>query len=176
MREKIIRLATLLAQQYGLNAFSYNDLAKELGIAKASIHHYFPNKNDLAYEILRLYTIDFQSKLLTLKDLPVTEKLRGYVRIFSQVSNASNKICLCLMYATDLLSLEPRTQQLVQEFFLSNEAWLEAIFNKDSTEISRQKSQLLFSQLQGLLIRNRLLNNKNSFLLLENLIVDLYQP
>lgn len=175
MKEKIIRLATSLAQQYGLNAFSYNDLAKELGIAKASIHHYFPNKHDLAYEILRLYILDFQNQLLALESLPVTEKLKGYIKIFSQVATSSNKICLCLMYAADLLSLEPRTQQLVQGFFLTNEAWLQTIFNQDSAEIAQQKSQLLFSQLQGLLIRNRLLNNDKSFLNLENLILNLYQ-
>lgn len=47
MREQILTSAQRLVQQRGFNGFSYADIADEVGIRKASLHHYFPTKTDL---------------------------------------------------------------------------------------------------------------------------------
>ena len=48
----------------GYAAFSYADLEKMVGIRKASIHHYFPKKEDLGVEIVETYinrsAVDFE--------------------------------------------------------------------------------------------------------------------
>ena len=44
---QILELANKYIQKVGFNAFSYSDLANEIGIKKASIHYHFPSKTDL---------------------------------------------------------------------------------------------------------------------------------
>lgn len=175
MKAKIIQLATNLAQKYGLNAFSYSDLAKEIGIAKASIHHYFPAKDDLAQEILVQYSANFIAQLPSPEQDPET-RLKAYIELFNQVAQTQDKICLCLMYASDFMTISPSAQQQVQDFYHKNEAWLAQLFiaNNDSEEYAQAKSQLLFSQLQGLLVRSRLMHDTTQFNNLELQIIKFY--
>lgn len=46
-RDEILAHTADLIQTHGFNGFSYKDIAERLGIAKASIHHHFPNKEAL---------------------------------------------------------------------------------------------------------------------------------
>ncbi|MCG8611460.1 MAG: TetR/AcrR family transcriptional regulator, partial [Pseudomonadales bacterium] len=46
-KQQIVELGLSLLQTRGFESFSYQDLARELGITKASIHHHFPKKADL---------------------------------------------------------------------------------------------------------------------------------
>lgn len=175
MKTKIIQLATNLAQKYGLNAFSYSDLAKEIGIAKASIHHYFPAKDDLAQEILAQYSANFMAQLPS-PEQSSEIRLKAYIKLFNQVTQTQDKICLCMMYASDFMTISPSAQQQVQDFYQKNETWLAHLFitNNDSEERARIKSQLLFSQLQGLLVRSRLMHDTTQFDNLEQEIIKLY--
>jgi len=175
MKAKIIQLATNLAQKYGLNAFSYSDLAKEIGIAKASIHHYFPAKDDLAQEILAQYSANFMEQLPSPEQNSET-RLKAYIKLFNQVAQTQDKICLCMMYASDFMTISSSAQQQVQDFYQKNETWLVQLFiaNNDSKEHAWIKSQLLFSQLQGLLIRSRLMHDITQFDNLEQQIVKFY--
>lgn len=174
MKEKIIALATSLAQQHGLNAFSYNDLSKELNLAKASIHYYFPNKNDLAFEILSKYKESFFADLASNNLLSPVVQFKNYLNKFTQVANTKDKICLCMMYASDLFSLEPKTQELVRQFYLENELWLENLLSKTLNQNPKINAKLIFSQLQGLLVRARLMGDTQQFMDIENDLIKLY--
>lgn len=175
MKTKIIQLATNLAQKYGLNAFSYSDLAKEIGIAKASIHHYFPAKNDLAREILIQYSAKFMAQLPS-PEQSSEIRLKAYIELFNQVAQTQDKICLCMMYASDFMTISSDTQQQVQDFYQKNETWLAQLFiaNNNNIENAQAKSQLLFSQLQGLLVRSRLMHDTKQFHNLAQQIIRLY--
>ena len=175
MKAKIIQLATNLAQKYGINAFSYSDLAKEIGIAKASIHHYFPAKDDLAQEILAKYSANFMEQLPSPEQNSETS-LKAYIELFNQVAQTQDKICLCLMYASDFMTISLSAQQQVQDFYHKNEAWLAQLFiaNNDNIQQAQAKSQLLFSQLQGLLVRSRLMHDAAQFDNLEQQIIKFY--
>ncbi|PGY05869.1 TetR/AcrR family transcriptional regulator, partial [Bacillus sp. AFS031507] len=48
---QIIDLAMQLIQQKGYVAFSYDDISKQLGVTKASIHYHFEKKEDLGAAI-----------------------------------------------------------------------------------------------------------------------------
>ena len=52
-KAEIVSLAEELIQKGGYGGFSYSDLSKALGIAKASIHHHFPSKEDLGLAVIR---------------------------------------------------------------------------------------------------------------------------
>lgn len=50
-KEHIIDLGLALIQQKGFSSFSYDDIAKRLGITKAAIHYYFESKEDLGIAV-----------------------------------------------------------------------------------------------------------------------------
>ena len=46
-RERIMAAARLTVQDRGYSGLSFRELAKDVGIKSASIHHYFPTKGEL---------------------------------------------------------------------------------------------------------------------------------
>ena len=50
---QIIELTLKNIQEKGFTSFSYEHLAKELGVTKASIHYHFEKKGDLGISCLR---------------------------------------------------------------------------------------------------------------------------
>ena len=50
-------------RRHGYSAFSYADLAVAVGIRKASIHHHFPTKADLAAALVAAYDIRYDAAL-----------------------------------------------------------------------------------------------------------------
>ena len=62
-RELLTKVALDLFSDRGYNAVSYADVADVVGLAKASIHHHFPAKEELAVAALDAYTDDFLHEL-----------------------------------------------------------------------------------------------------------------
>ncbi|MBO7747493.1 TetR/AcrR family transcriptional regulator [Paenibacillus sp. MWE-103] len=80
---QIIRYTESLIQQKGYAAFSYDDLAKQFGVTKASIHYHFEKKEDLGLAVLeRLYRrlVEFSSRMAISQE-PVEEKLVRFSRL-----------------------------------------------------------------------------------------------
>lgn len=53
--EKILDAAEVRVRQGGYHAFSFRDLAGDVGIKSASIHHHFPTKEDLVARLAVRY-------------------------------------------------------------------------------------------------------------------------
>ncbi len=192
-KQQILIAATALAQQYGLNAFSYLDLSEIVGIAKASIHYHFPSKTDLACAILinygeqffnlldiykaeeeKAYKITYNkhsSNNVTLGDnvnneVFLIKLIDYYISAFRQTALNENKICLCLMYATDYINLDVASQIVVKKFYIDNENWLFNILHKLSNHnknLTHSNTILFFSTLQGLVVRNRIIKDITEF-------------
>ncbi len=60
-RSDLLTSAEVLLRTKGYAAFSYADLAEDIGIKKASIHHHFPTKEGLAIAIVESYLFRFKS-------------------------------------------------------------------------------------------------------------------
>ena len=54
-RAQLLDEAEILIRSRGYSGFSYADLSTAVGIRKASIHHHFPSKTDLAVALLDAY-------------------------------------------------------------------------------------------------------------------------
>jgi TetR/AcrR family transcriptional repressor of nem operon len=59
-REKILELGEDLLLTKGYNAFSYQDISKELGIKNAAVHYYFPAKENLVTSIVKNNILRFE--------------------------------------------------------------------------------------------------------------------
>jgi len=79
-RSEILVTAELLLRTKGYAAFSYGDLADEVGIKKASVHHHFPTKEGLSIAIVESYLFRFKKSLVQINDdnVDVVARLRFF--------------------------------------------------------------------------------------------------
>ena len=62
-RDRILDATQRLIQAQGFSGFSYADVAELIGIRKASIHHHFATKGDLAFALMVRYRERFACAL-----------------------------------------------------------------------------------------------------------------
>jgi TetR/AcrR family transcriptional regulator, cholesterol catabolism regulator len=88
-RSELTRAAARLFAEKGYHGTSIGDLAKALGVRKASLYSHIESKQDLLYETMRDGAVAFHAALDAIPDdLPAVEKirlaLRGHLRVVSE--------------------------------------------------------------------------------------------
>lgn len=94
-KAEILETAADLIQSRSFSAFSYQDLSDVLGIRKASIHHHFRTKDDLALALAEHYRETYKARLeeiTSLYDQP-WDRLEAYLAIASDVMLSGERIC-----------------------------------------------------------------------------------
>jgi TetR/AcrR family transcriptional regulator, transcriptional repressor for nem operon len=126
--ERMLDLAERLVQTRGFNGFSYADIARELGVTKASLHYHFPTKAALGHRLIERYRETFAAALAALDEQGVdpSQKLRAYVDLYARVLQ-DDRMCLCGMLAADYTTLPEPMRSAVAQFFEENERWLTAV-------------------------------------------------
>jgi TetR/AcrR family transcriptional repressor of nem operon len=83
-RNTILQEAEFLIRTRGYAAFSYADLAERMEVTKASIHYYFPTKEDLIVVLHREYMVRFVAALASVKAQHAGPgaRLRTYANFF----------------------------------------------------------------------------------------------
>ena len=156
----ILDVAEHLVQTRGFNAFSYADVAKELGITKPALHYHFPGKAELGEALLARYTARFNLALGAIEAAGTNAagKLEAYADLYAQVL-AQDRMCLCGMLATDYDTLSDPMRQAVIAFFDQNESWLAAVIDQGRTEgtirvdgPSRELAQMIIGTLEGAML------------------------
>lgn len=81
-RDEIIREAALLFLDSGYRGASMETLAERVGIAKPTLYHYFRRKEDILYEIHKLFVLPLleQQQLYADRRLPPDDQLRRAIR------------------------------------------------------------------------------------------------
>jgi TetR/AcrR family transcriptional repressor of nem operon len=147
-------------QSRGFNAFSYADVASELGVTKASLHYHYPGKAELGEALIGRYAQRFSEALQTIDaqggDAPA--KLGAYAAIYGDVLR-DQRMCLCGMLAADYETLPEPMQAAVIRFFDENVAWLAAVVEQGAREGTLRPSgspegaaQALLGGLEGALL------------------------
>lgn len=122
----LLDLAQEFAQTRGLNAFSFQDLAKGVGIKTASVHHHFASKADLARELMARYRRVFRAELASIDRRTRTpgRKLERFTDLFRKTLQTGGRLCLCGMFAAEYTTLPDSVKQEVRAFYDETEAWL----------------------------------------------------
>jgi TetR/AcrR family transcriptional repressor of nem operon len=123
--QRILDVAEELVQVRGFNAFSYADVAAELGMTKAGLHYHYPGKAELGEALVDRYAARFGAALTEIqaRDAPAAAKLDAYVSLYADVLSA-RRMCLCGMLAAEYQTLPEALQGAIIQFFNDNEAWL----------------------------------------------------
>src|ERR1039458_1202955 len=100
--DRMLDVAERLVQVRGFNGFSYADIARELGITKASLHYHFPGKAELGEALIHRYAARFGEALTEIdRDIAGPRaKLDAYVAIYSNVLS-EGRMCLCGILAAE---------------------------------------------------------------------------
>jgi TetR/AcrR family transcriptional repressor of nem operon len=128
---QILDVAERLAQIRGFNAFSYADVAGELGLTNAALHYHFPSKAELGEALIVRYAIRFLGALAEIDESlsDPLRKLDAYTGLYAAVLQ-TQRMCLCGMLAADYETLSPGMQGAVADFFERNERWLAEVLKQ----------------------------------------------
>ena len=128
---QILDVAERLVQVRGFNAFSYADVAGELGLTNAALHYHFPSKAELGEALIARYAARFIGALAEI-DESISDPLRkldAYTDLYGSVLR-SQRMCLCGMLAADYETLSSGMQGAIADFFESNDRWLAEVLKQ----------------------------------------------
>ena len=166
-KKQIVDLAIKLIQQKGYVAFSYDDISKQLGVTKASIHYHFEKKEDLGVAVAERILLRLQESLMSIKNSPASaeEKLKQFIQQQAQRFECT-EICPISSLQTDYESLPSAVQEKIGEVSrlelrvmkeLVAEAQTENIIN--SSEDVHQVAVTILSSVKGALLYRRVLGD-----------------
>jgi len=117
---RIMAAARQLIMRRGYNGFSYADIAEEIGIRKASIHHHFPAKTDLVIAVLNEWRARFDTDVALLQEsgADATAQLRAYIGHWERcIADDTAPFCVAGMLGAERPSLPEEIAQGVKAFF-----------------------------------------------------------
>lgn len=156
-RSLILQEAEFLIRTHGYSAFSYADLAERVAITKASIHYYFPTKEELIVVLVREYVERFGTTLATIKRRypGPGDRLRAYAHLFLD-GFEKGMLPLCGALSAERSALPEIMRPQINEFFQIHLDWLVGVIEEGvavgalAAGISpAQISLLLLSTLEG---------------------------
>lgn len=164
-QQSIIDSARYLIQTRGYNGFSYADVAEEVQVRKASIHHYFPAKSNLASAVVeqsRAMIVE-QTHALAGGDFDPVEQLRMYTGYWERcIADASAPFCVAGMLASELPTLPEELANDVRAHFRDLSNWLEIVLTKGAQmgcfELqgsARQEAEVFMAMVYGAMLTAR---------------------
>lgn len=135
-RTALLDSAERVARQRGFDAFSYADLAKDVGIRKASIHYHFPMKADLAFSLIERYAQRFTetlSKIAASED-SAAAKLDMYRKVYRDALADGRQLCLCVAMSAGRDSFSEPVLELLNQFHEDGIAWLAHVFEEGQAD------------------------------------------
>jgi TetR/AcrR family transcriptional repressor of nem operon len=128
--ERIADEAETLIRSLGYNGFSYEDIARVVGIRKPSIHHHFPSKADLGAVVVKRYTQRFEAALQDIdgQHADPQQRLLAYAELFERTYAQNRGLCVCGMLGAEADALADEVNAQVRRFFEINVEWLTSVF------------------------------------------------
>lgn len=152
--DRILAVATKMAQAHGYGGLNVRSLAQEVGIKAASLYHHFPSKADLAAAVAKRY---WQDSAATLEALSANtpdpiDRLRKYPGTFRKSLESGNRICLCSFMTAEYDDLPDVVKKEVQVFAEVNVAWLgKALLaaNVVDSKEAKRRARAIFAAISG---------------------------
>lgn len=164
--QDILRAAERMVREGGYNAFSFRDIANEVGIRSASVHYHFPTKEDLGAAVAAYYTDKFLGALGEPEELVMAGKdpIKAYVKAFRDALVKDKRMCLCGLLGAEINGLPPKVVAEARVFFERNLDWLTRAYTLQKGEKGgKDKAVQTLAVLEGAMIVSNTLGNNESF-------------
>ena len=125
-RTRILDLAEVLLLERGFNAFSYQHLARELGVKPAAIHYHYPSKDDLGTALVtrQLRRLRKWRDLPRVADLPPAAQFEALLAVYDDHLGHDRRVCLFGALAADFRTLPAPMQAELRTFNRELTEWL----------------------------------------------------
>ncbi len=126
----LLNSAETAARTLGFDGFSYADLAEDVGIRKASIHHHFPSKAKLSVALMQRYHENVQSVCAEISEKCATggEQLAQLIGLYRTGSNGGKQLCLCASFSASRDSLPADVIEQISQFRAMIVGWMTKAF------------------------------------------------
>ncbi|HUZ91175.1 MAG TPA: TetR/AcrR family transcriptional regulator [Methylocella sp.] len=170
-RDRLLAEAEFLVRTRGYSGFSYADLAKSIGISKASIHHHFPGKEDLGAALISAYKKRYDAALAAIWEESPSgiTRIAAYARLYLE-GLRQDQGCLCGVMACERDILPQGLRDAIARFFEEHLIWLQGVLvaGAENGTIRRGidpavQAKLILSALEGMLMLGRLFGEKSGF-------------
>lgn len=165
--ERIIAAAETRMRDAGFHGVSFRDIASDVGIKSASVHHHFPTKEDLGAAVVTAYTDRFMQALGDPEDVErAPESLATlYIDAFRASFGEDRRMCLCGILSAEATSMPPAVGVAVREFFDRNLTWVEAVLERagETGEEGHTKALRIVALLEGAMLLAHSLDDAEVF-------------
>ena len=123
IRQLAIDETRLAVQARGVTGFSYGDLARRLGIKAPSLHHHFPQKQDLIAQTASVHRTRFDEQVAAITPETTVERLIAYGELFLSPAH-DGLLCFCGAAVAGWDDLEAEARAEISSFFDEQVAWV----------------------------------------------------
>ena len=163
-RNKILNSAQRLIQTRSFEGFSFQDIADEVGIRKASLYHHFDSKDAVAVAVLKRGGDWVSGKLAATAELAPAERLERYIDLFRDLGGKAERMCPGGSFASVFGAVSPPVRRALHAFTKMQLDWLEGIVREGAAsgafeigdQAPRDVALQIFSGVQGALLTGRL--------------------
>lgn len=167
--QQILDLAEMAIATKGYSAFSFRELAADLGIKSASVHYHYPTKVHLGLAVAERYRQRLADALQCIaeeKDEP-RAALEGLIAIYRHEARSSQRMSVCMMLAAEIKQLPTDIQREITAFYQLNIEWLQKLVQRQCPQLNGVQVQTLarqiFALLQGALMGAKTQNSPDYF-------------
>lgn len=133
----------------GYGRLSFRDVAADVGIKSASVHHHFPTKEALVATLAARYTERFFDSVDDAAG--GAARLTAYQAAFRRSLETDGQMCLCGMLGTESAGLPDSVVGEARRFFSRAEAHLAENLDAAGRD-PRSRAMAVIAQLEGALI------------------------
>lgn len=135
-KEALLDSAERAARSKGFDGFSYADLARDVGIRKASIHHHFPTKADLSVALMQRYYDSFKNVCseIDTRETTAAARLDALIEQYRLAIDGGKTLCLCVSFSTSRASLPEDVIAQISRFRAMMISWLETVFEQGKSD------------------------------------------
>lgn len=138
--ERIISAAERRMREGGFHGFSFREIAADVGVKSASVHHHFPTKEDLAAAVMDAYSRRFMDALGDPVDpkRSTADLVAHYVAVCRSALVGERRMCLGGVLATEASALPTGISTAARHFFERNVEWLQTVLKRSSQRTPAQ--------------------------------------
>jgi TetR/AcrR family transcriptional regulator, transcriptional repressor for nem operon len=115
--QRLMDLAEDHIRDSGYGGFSFRDLAAEIGIKSASVHHHFPTKATMAAAVARRYGDRFLASVARQSNENPEDAIAAYRSAFRAAFDRDGRMCLCGVLGAEAGALTPEVADVILSFF-----------------------------------------------------------
>jgi len=99
--------------EYGIKNLTISQIAKTAGVGKGTIYEYFENKEDIVFEIITMFIVEYEKKLLEIIDLNIStkDKLFHFFYMIHEDENSNKQLNIYREFLA--ISMTNETQEMV---------------------------------------------------------------